>query len=104
MNKRGILLLTLGMLLGALLFPGTPAPVISAALQTAGASTPRVVPPEDGKLRIICFGDHPDDCELKAGGNCCSVVGPRSPCPICLDNQRRHWPLATIRPSPGPSP
>src|SRR5881394_4617060 len=22
----------------------------------------------DGKLRIICFGAHPDDCELKAAG------------------------------------
>jgi LmbE family N-acetylglucosaminyl deacetylase len=26
------------------------------------------VPPEDGKLRIICFGAHPDDCELRVGG------------------------------------
>jgi N-acetylglucosamine malate deacetylase 1 len=25
-------------------------------------------PPDDGKLRIICFGGHPDDCEIQAGG------------------------------------
>jgi LmbE family N-acetylglucosaminyl deacetylase len=26
-------------------------------------------PPADGKLRIIAFGAHPDDCEIKVGGS-----------------------------------
>ena len=26
------------------------------------------MPPNDGKLRIIAFGAHPDDCELQVGG------------------------------------
>jgi N-acetylglucosamine malate deacetylase 1 len=61
--------------------------IVGAALASAlylqmGAAqqretTPRVEPyarravqpvPDDGKLRIICFGAHPDDCELRAAG------------------------------------
>jgi LmbE family N-acetylglucosaminyl deacetylase len=42
----------------------------AALLLTAspGASTGAEEKPADNKLRIICFGAHPDDCELKAGG------------------------------------
>lgn len=37
-----------------------------AAALAASATAATI--PDDGKLRIICFGAHPDDCELKAAG------------------------------------
>jgi LmbE family N-acetylglucosaminyl deacetylase len=37
--------------------------------QAADAPAARPAPPpDDGKLRIICFGAHPDDCEIRASG------------------------------------
>ena len=40
---------------------------LSGSLSMHAAIDGVVMPPDDGKLRIICFGAHPDDCELQAG-------------------------------------
>ena len=51
----------------AALFPGTP----SAPLLATGQEPPpgrTLAPSTDGKLNIIAFGAHPDDCDQRAGG------------------------------------
>lgn len=40
--------------------------VLFATVTSLALAAP--APPEDGKLRIICFGAHPDDCEIQVGG------------------------------------
>jgi N-acetylglucosamine malate deacetylase 1 len=47
-----------------------PSPIASAGAAVAMSAFPAKSEPlsNDRKLRIICFGAHPDDCEIKAGG------------------------------------
>lgn len=45
------------------------ATAVSATATSTVAAAPS--PPDDGKLRIIAFGAHPDDCELSGGGSAC---------------------------------
>src|SRR5689334_8845651 len=47
---------------------GWAGPTGSQTEQQRKAPDRAAAPPDDGKLRIICFGAHPDDCELKAAG------------------------------------
>lgn len=52
------------------LLPALSAIVLAALLTvSARAAIPGItMPPADGKLRIIAFGAHPDDCEIQVGG------------------------------------
>lgn len=53
-------------------------------------------PPEDGKLRIIAFGAHPDDCEVYAGGTAClwSEMGHHVKFVSTTNGDIGHWQMA----------
>jgi LmbE family N-acetylglucosaminyl deacetylase len=55
-----------GVLAGVWLSRPASTPVQAQAAAPAKARP--AAPPDDGKLRIICFGAHPDDCEIQVGG------------------------------------
>ena len=61
----------------------------------AGAE-PRSSSAGDGKLRIICFGAHPDDCEIAAGGTAAkwAAAGHHVKLVSCTNGDIGHWSTA----------
>src|SRR2546423_890020 len=63
---------------------------------------PTVIPPatvsaqSDGKLRIIAFGAHPDDCELKVGGTAAkwAALGHHVMLVSLTNGDIGHWAMA----------
>jgi len=52
--------------------------------------------PQDGKLRIIAFGAHPDDCELREGGAAAkwAALGHHVKFVSCTNGDIGHWNMA----------
>ncbi len=52
--------------------------------------------PQDGKLRVIAFGAHPDDCELRGGGTAAkwSALGHKVKFVSCTNGDIGHWGMA----------
>ncbi len=66
----------------------------SASLSAAdGQSSP---PPDDGKLRIVVFGAHPDDAEFKAGGTAAKWAKLGHHVKLCsvTNGDIGHWQMA----------
>lgn len=59
-------------------------------------SAERKPPSGDGKLRIIVFGAHPDDCELSAGGTGAkwAALGHHVKFVSCTNGDIGHWGMA----------
>jgi LmbE family N-acetylglucosaminyl deacetylase len=68
----------------------------------AGAQSPAMTKPApapdstDGKVRIICFGAHPDDCEFSAGGTAAmwAARGHHVKFVSCTNGDIGHWGMA----------
>ena len=60
------------------------------------AKPPAAPSPSDGKLRIICFGAHPDDCEFSAGGTAAlwAARGHHVKFVSCTNGDIGHWGMA----------
>jgi LmbE family N-acetylglucosaminyl deacetylase len=71
--------------------------VAAASDYTSAAQLPnRAAGSDDGKLRIIVFGAHPDDCELAAGGTAAkwASLGHHVKFVSCTNGDIGHWGIA----------
>ncbi len=69
----------------------------SAAPQSPAMVKPAPAPDStDGKVRIICFGAHPDDCEFSAGGTAAlwAARGHHVKFVSCTNGDIGHWGMA----------
>ena len=66
------------------------------ANRTQAQSSERKPPMGDGKLRIIVFGAHPDDCEFSAGGTAAkwAALGHHVKFVSCTNGDIGHWGMA----------
>jgi len=86
-----VVLLLVGFMAGWLLREGRTV----AAPRTLALSSSEL-PPEDGKLRIIAFGAHPDDCEIRVGGAAAkwAALGHHVKLVSVTNGDIGHWKLA----------
>ncbi|UCD53051.1 MAG: PIG-L family deacetylase [Phycisphaerales bacterium] len=73
--------------------------VLLFAATMTGATVPKPAPapePTDGRLRIICFGAHPDDNEFRAGGvaSLWAARGHHVKFVSCTNGDIGHWGMA----------
>jgi len=82
-------------LVGSLLLGG----ILSFLAGTLGAAVPKPAPAPDatdGKVRVICFGAHPDDNEFRAGGVAAmwAAQGHQVKFVSCTNGDIGHWGMA----------
>src|SRR5262252_2849605 len=79
--KRSLLALVLG---------------IASCAAPASISNMEGEPAQDGKLRIIAFGAHPDDCELREAGVAAkwAAMGHHVKFVSCTNGDIGHWGMA----------
>ena len=70
--------------------------VFSLLFRGAAVSAKDGAPPEDGKLRIVVFGAHPDDAEFKAGGTAAKWAKLGHHVKLCsvTNGDIGHWQMA----------